>query len=239
MYRRKTRIAAVILAIALAVSLLPGAALGATLAQTRAADKLYTLGLLTGYGLDSSGKPIMNLDNIPKRTEAVTMLVRFLGKEQFAKALASTYAAPFTDVPTWAAPYVGYAYFSGLTGGVGNGKFGSGNNIGADHYLTFLLRALGYADNTDFKWNSPWTLTDSLGITSGQYGTGSKFTRGDMALTSLNALYQEYNKSGKTLLKALVDAGAVTMEQVLAAELDDALTVGGALPPAVSRPTPA
>ena len=52
---------------------------------TTAADKLYSLGLFKGSGTDANGKPNYALDRAPTRNEAVTMLVRLLGKEADAK----------------------------------------------------------------------------------------------------------------------------------------------------------
>lgn len=51
------------------------------------------------------------------RSEAVTMLVRLLGREN--EALSGKWETPFTDVPAWAEPYVGLAYENGLTTGTG------------------------------------------------------------------------------------------------------------------------
>ena len=55
----------------------------ATKAQT-AADALHTLGLFNGTGSNADGTPIYDLDRTPTRHEAVTMLVRLLGKESDA-----------------------------------------------------------------------------------------------------------------------------------------------------------
>jgi len=80
-----------------------------------AADKLHSLGLFNGTGTDADGNPMYDLDRAPTRHEAVTMLVRLLGKGD--EALAGTWEMPFTDVAEWAKPYVGYAYANGLTSG--------------------------------------------------------------------------------------------------------------------------
>ena len=81
-----------------------------------AAQTLHDLGLFKGTGTDVSGNPIFDLNRAPTRAEAVTMLVRLLGKED--EALAGDWNTPFTDVADWAKPYVGYAYANGLTAGV-------------------------------------------------------------------------------------------------------------------------
>ena len=107
---------------------------------------------------------------------------------------------PFTDVPAWAGPYVGYAYENGLTKGVSDTAFGSKETVTAAEYLTFVLRALGYDSETDFQWDAPWALSDQVGLTSGQYGEGSDFLRGDAAVASDNALGAEL-KDGSAVLE--------------------------------------
>lgn len=70
------------------VSLLLGTipvAFAATSQQQTAANSLYWLGLFKGTGITANGNPIFSLDKSATRDEAVTMLVRLLGKEEAAK----------------------------------------------------------------------------------------------------------------------------------------------------------
>lgn len=126
-----------------------------------AANALYTLGLFQGTGTNPDGTPIFDLDRTPTRHEAITMLVRLLGKDNEAKS--TTWNTPFIDVAEWAKPYVGYAYNHKLTSGVSAIEFGGNNTVTASQYITFVLRALGYNSDRDFAWDSAWTLSDSLG----------------------------------------------------------------------------
>jgi len=103
-----------------------------------AADTLYALGLFKGTGTDANGKPIYDLDRAPTRHEAVTMLVRILGKEEEAKS--GTWDMPFTDVAEWAKPYVGYAYAHGLTSGTSETTFDGDSTITASQFLKALNR---------------------------------------------------------------------------------------------------
>ena len=48
---------------------------------------------------------------------------------------------PFTDVPDWAAPYVGYAADNGITQGVGGGLFDPDSNLQNQHTAMFSYRA--------------------------------------------------------------------------------------------------
>ena len=194
------RILSVVLALLTALAL-PTAAFAATPDATAAANTLHELGLFQGSGTNADGTPNYDLDRSMTRHEAVTMLVRLLGKEDEAKA--GNWTIPFTDVADWARPYVGYAYANGLANGVDTAAFGGSQTVNAAQYLTFTLRALGYESGTDFQWNAAWELTDYLGITSGQYGSGSAFTRGDVAVVSCNALGAYPKGSSYTLLETL------------------------------------
>lgn len=80
---------------------------------------------------------------------------------------------------------MGYAYENGLTNGMSTTTFGGSDAVTTTHYLTFILRALGYLSGVDFRWDTAWALSDRLGITNGEYnGSTSRFTRGDVARTS-------------------------------------------------------
>lgn len=79
-------------------------ALAAESEAQEAAETLYELGLFKGTGTDAAGKPVFDLGRAPTRAEAVTMLVRLLGKEEDARS--GSWEIPFTDVANWAKPYV-------------------------------------------------------------------------------------------------------------------------------------
>ena len=167
-----------------------------------AADMLHDLGLFQGKGIDSDGTPIYDLDAAPTRNEAVTMLVRLLGKE--AEAKSGTWTIPFTDVADWAKPYVGYAYANGLTKGTSETTFGGDSLITASQYLTFVLRTLGYDSSKDFKWDAAWELSDNIGLTNGEYDASSQFLRGNVAQISFSALSVAQKDSEKTLADRLI-----------------------------------
>lgn len=190
------RIVSIILVLTLICCMLPSA-LAASSEATEAADALHNLGLFNGTGTDANSNPVYDLDRAPTREEAVTMLVRLLGKESEAKA--GTWTTPFTDVQDWAKPYVGYAYANKLTSGTSATTFDGSSAMTATQYITLVLRALGYESGTDFQWDKAWELSDKIGMTDGRDNTNSKdFLRGDVAIVSNNALYinkknNEYN----------------------------------------------
>ncbi len=173
-----------------------------------AADKLNSLGLFNGTGTDVSGNPIYELERKPTRAEALVMLIRTLGKDSAARA--GNYNHPFTDVPSWADIYVGYAYENGLANGVSATLFGAGNTAEGYTYLTFMLRALGYSDTggADFTWDNPFELAREIGILPAGVDTMS-FLRADVATVSLAALSATLKTSDVTLIGTLVSAGAV------------------------------
>ena len=194
------------------------AAHAATDEAVAAAEKLYELGLFIGSGSNPDGTPNFALDRTPTREEAVTMLVRLLGKEDEAKA--QTWSNAFTDVSPWAAPYVGYAYANGLTNGIKkDGTLfggGAGYRVNAAQFITFVLRALGYSDaEGDFRWDYPWLMSDPLGLTHGQYDYDRPFTRGDAAIVCAAALEHLMKGTNTTLLQSLFSAGAITKKGAL------------------------
>ena len=141
------------------------AAFAADYSAEESANALYELGLFQGTGETANGKPIYSLDAAPTRAQAVTMLVRLLGKE--AEAKAGTWTVPFSDLADWARPYVGYAYANGLTNGLSAERFGSDDKVTANQYLTFILRALGYSSERDFQWDKANAFSNFLGLTHG------------------------------------------------------------------------
>ena len=189
------------LALVLALAFVPAVS-AASGEASDAAWALHELGLFEGAGSLPGGMPDFALDRAPTRSEAVTMLVRLLGKEQ--EALSGKWTTPFTDVADWAMPYVGYAYVNCLTYGVGANTFGANTPVSAAEYLSFVLRALGYSSDTDFQWDKAWELSDKLGVTDGRYDENTKrFTRGDVAIVSNNALNVPRKGGDATLLSAL------------------------------------
>ena len=73
------------------------------------------------------------------RAQIVTMLGR-IAEVFFGAAMQG--GSPFSDVPGWAAPYVGYAASAGITDGVGGGRFDSLGVLQNQHTGVFCYRAL-------------------------------------------------------------------------------------------------
>lgn len=194
----KTRtIFAVLLAAALVLSL-SAAALAANPSATaeQMAAELKAWGLFQGV---SDGN--FDLYRAPTRAEALAMLIRALGKE--GEALAGGWEHPFTDVPAWADPYVGYGYENGLTNGVSATLFGASYAAGANVYLSFMLRALGYDDKQgDFNWEAPYTQARAAGILPSSVDL-ENFWRRDAVLVSYAALRGAMKDGSGTLAERL------------------------------------
>lgn len=201
-----------LLSLFLALLLLVGLAIPAgayTQEQEDAADELYERGLF--YGTDQG----YELDRALTRQEAVTMLVRLVGRE--TAALNGNYRTNFTDVDLWATGYVGYAETVGLVSGYSVDYLGAADSVTPEQYLTFVLRALGYSDVAgDFAWDAPWPLAISLGLAAYEGEFSSPLTRGEVALISQRALSVYLKGSTLTLWESL--------EIAQQAETDAALT---------------
>ncbi len=180
-----------------------------------AAEKLHALGLLAGVGKNADGSVNFDVNGKLTRAQAITQIVRFLGAEK--TATASTYTHPFTDLPQWAVPYVGYAYTNNITKGVSATKFGTDDRMADASFLTLILRVLGYDDSKgDFVWNNPYTLAKTAGLVNSET-PDADFTRGDAFIICYRALTAAV-KSGDKICDRLVKNGAVsadTMESVM------------------------
>jgi len=180
--------------------------------QERAADALNELGMFLGTGTS------YELDNKLNRVQGITLLVRLMGME--AAALSGTYETPFTDVPDWAAGYVGYAYENGITNGTGAHTFGSDDTITDYMFLTLVLRALGYTDSGDaaqFVWNDPYALAEQVELISSAEAD-AEFTRGDAVVVFWNAMSAEIVGTGMNLKETLIAQGVIEERVYIEAE---------------------
>lgn len=173
------------------------------------AEALFEMGLFRGMGTG------FELEQGATRAQGLVMFLRLLGKEP--EAMACTASTPFTDVPRnhWAYGYVAYAYSTGLVNGTSLTTFSPDAPVTAQHYMTFLLRALHYDEGTDFTYNTILTdcvkddLFRSAEIAAVSSGT---FARRNMVYLSWYGLFCADGKTRTLLLEQLVQQGAVTPE---------------------------
>lgn len=206
----KKKILSFLLLLVFCLSLAPATALAArdySGAEVRA-EALKSLGLFKGVS-DTD----FALDRAPSRAEAVVMFIRMLGDEDVA--LSGGWSTPFTDVPSWASQYVGYAYVMGYTKGVSSTKFGSYDTASSAVFLTFVLRALAYSEGTngDFTYYNPYTLARRNGLLTTDVDA-TNFLRADAAIISWNALSLPMNGGNKALGDLLVLGGAFSQSDL-------------------------
>ena len=203
------KILAILLVTIMLFSALPLSAAEPSLSGQDAAERLHMLGLLAGVGKNKDGTVNFDVNGKLTRAQAITQIVRFLGMEKTATATAYTH--PFTDLPTWAVPYVGYAYENGITKGVSATKFGTDDRMGDAAFLTLILRVLGYEDSKgDFVWNDPYALAKIAGLLDSE-NADTDFTRGDAFVICYKALTATV-KSGASIKDQLVAKGVFTAE---------------------------
>lgn len=161
------------------------------------ADYLNSLGILRGTGSGYALEKELN------RVEAAVMIVRLRGDEQ--EAIDWAYDHPFTDVPSWADPYVGYLYHYGLTSGKSPTVYGAYDMVTAEQYVTFLLRVLGYDDAAgDFYWSDSLQKAAEIGLERSYPASSSaEFTRGEMVDWTYNVLSMQMKGSAQTLVVSL------------------------------------
>ena len=124
-------------------------------------------GVTSGTGDGATFSPAATVT----RAEAVTFLWRAAGSPEPAEAVS-----PFSDVADPGAYYydaVLWAAETGITGGVGGGRFGLTSTLSYDQILAFLCRAAGEsAAGSDWSaaavsWAAENGLTDGLTFTAG------------------------------------------------------------------------
>lgn len=177
------------------------------------ADTLNDLGLFKGTDTPYGGG--YDLELAPTRIQGLVLFLRLLGEEEAALNYPGN-PAYFTDVPDWALSYASYAYDMGYTKGQGitdqwQVVFGTNAPIGAGDYVTFLLRALGYQEGTDFRWETTLADAQTLGLlTAGETEMLSQkdFLRAQTVYLSYYALSAPIaGREGETLSDRLISAG--------------------------------
>ncbi len=172
---------------------------------TELAEALKTMGLVRGA---ANG---FELYRGATRAEAITMLVRLLAEE--GQANRGGLSHHFTDVDSWADNVVSYALSKGYANGTSNTTFGASSPTTVAHYMTFLLRALGYNDAAgDFSWDSSMQAAVRYGVISQEecnFISSTPFTRDHMVYLSYYALQTRMKNSNQTLLESLIERGAV------------------------------
>ena len=103
--------------------------------NVEAIEVLQAVGIMTG---DENGN--FNPDNTVTRNEMAVIMSQLLNLDYNYYRGTN----PFTDVPSWAAPYVAACAAEGVVAGIGDGLYGGENQVTAAQAALMILKALGY-----------------------------------------------------------------------------------------------
>lgn len=153
-----------------------------------------------------------------KRSEAIALIIRMLGKENYVKQNAILFKTTrFTDVPQsqWYAPYIGYGTQNNILSGKTLSTFVPDEYTSEKQFLKMALCALGYIENTDFDWSNIYQKAYSVGIvTDPSYASKTLDNMFYLRSEAVKVIYRSLNtpkKGGqKKLANLLVDEGAFT-----------------------------
>ena len=152
--------------------------------NVEAIEVLKTVGIMVG---DESGD--FNPDQNVTRNEMAVVMSNLMAYN------VATYAntSPFTDVPSWAEPYVAACWTNGITAGTSATTYGGSDSVTTAQAALMLMKALGYFQyGSDF--GSDWQLAT---VTQGNKidlfedvdsGVREAMTRNDLAQLVLNTL---------------------------------------------------
>ena len=114
---------------------------GASYADVKATDNVEAIEVLQAVGImtgDEKGN--FNPDANVTRNEIAVIMSNLLNLDYDYYRGTN----PFTDVPSWAAPYVAACYAEGVTAGAGNGLYNGSGNVTAAEASLMIMKALGY-----------------------------------------------------------------------------------------------
>jgi len=180
---------------------------GSSLDAEEAAIRLYFLDLITGTGTEKDGSVSFDLQRDLTRLEAAVMAVRLMGMED--EALAGTYTHPYTDVPEWAAGYIGYLWSCGLLEQSTEGLFAPHAPAAVETFMNYMFYALGYRmAEGDYNLLTAAAQGRSAGICVTP--EDAPLTRGDAVVSMYNTLRANMKDSSRMLSDLLVEGGKIS-----------------------------
>jgi hypothetical protein len=162
------------------------------------------------------------LNNKIERSQAATLIIRMLGKENFVKQNAEQLkVTKYADVPSkeWYAPYVGYCTQYNIMGGYPDGRFAPKDFVSEKSFIKMALCALGYVYNTDFDWSNVYQKAFSAGIVTDQaYAAKTQdnndYLRSDAVKVIFNSLNTAKKGTTTKMVFTLIDEGAFTRDVI-------------------------
>ena len=161
-------------------------------------EQVQEWGVMRG---DSQGN--LHEDRNITRAEFVTMVNRAFGYTDVGPHT-------FADVNPndWFAEDISIAHQAGYFNGTSPTTFGAADPCTAKAYTIFLLRALGYQDETDFSAYTAQSFAAKLGMMDTSALTGS-FLRDDLAALTYQALGLDMKDGSTYLLDHLIKEGYI------------------------------
>ena len=152
--------------------------------NVEAIEVLKAVGIMVG---DESGD--FNPDQNVTRNEMAVIMSNLMAYN------VATYkdTSPFTDVPSWAEPYVAACWTNGITAGTSDTTYGGEQDVTTAQAALMVMKALGYFQYAS-DFGADWQLaTVSQGnridlFTDVDSGVREAMTRNDVAQLVLNAL---------------------------------------------------
>ena len=194
--------------------------------NVEAIEVLQAVGIMVG---DENGD--FNPDQNVTRNEMAVIMSNLM--EYNVASYKDT--SPFTDVPSWAEPYVAACWTNGITAGTSATTYGGSDTVTTAQAALMLMKALGYFQYAS-DFGSDWQLATTkqandidlfIGVDS---GVEQAMTRNDVAQLVLNTLeagtvQAETNGSltvGNVTIATDVKYNYVTSNQTYATAIDDA-----------------
>ena len=152
--------------------------------NVEAIEVLESVGIMIG---DENGN--FNPDQNVTRNEMAVVMANLMEYN------VATYkdTSPFTDVPSWAEPYVAACWTNGITSGYSDTIYGGSDDVTTAQAALMLMKALGYFQySSDF--GSDWQLAttrqgNAIDLFNGvDSGVTQAMTRNDVAQLVLNTL---------------------------------------------------
>lgn len=211
----KKMLSVIVVIAMLATTMLPAFAADTAAAPKTEAEIAKGLGVVIG---GNDGITDEYLEATTQRYQSAIIFLRLLGLESTAKDFDGE--DNFTDAKLIAADmqkYLAYLKANPSYGwiGSGNGKFDPTSATSAQAFYKVLLETLGYKCTVgdvqgDFEYADTIAFAAEKGLA--KVANISKFTNADLITAVLEALPLEKKDTGKTLLKTLVESGAIKEE---------------------------
>ena len=192
-----------------------------------AIEVLQAVGIMVG---DDNGN--FNPDQKVTRNEMAVVMSNLMDYR------AATYAgtSPFTDVPSWAEPYVAACWNNGITSGYTKTTYGGSDTVTTSQAALMLMKALGYFQyssdfGTDWQFETIKQATKIDLFDDVDSGVRDAMTRNDLAQLVLNALESgtveaddntiNVSAGGATVQAGKVSYNYITSSKSYATAIDD------------------